>query len=280
MYLYASNGNPRAVVYVLGVALAVIVPADILRFNSERFERLYERVLGFLMRESEKVRPFGLSLMSSTRSFFLLLQKAVNGVVWYIIGVIFVLSVYPLDIATVSILMYVIYLTILQQHAFNSSLYSLSWADTAASTIGRLWGAYTPPLPRSLPLIPYLPFFRLPLAPRKSLAGFLAGSITGAAIAVGFWGFFYPVRDAQLLIQLPSTDALAAVYDVLPEAAAVAVKHGVRWMQSLTVPVGKWAGLTLLGVVSGLISGTAEALGTFRRRLGPRIIVLICTLSI
>lgn len=211
---------------------------------------------------------------------FVRLQKAVNGVVWYIIGVIFVLSVYPLDIATVSILMYVIYLTILQQHAFNSSLYSLSWADTAASTIGRLWGAYTPPLPRSLPLIPYLPFFRLPLAPRKSLAGFLAGSITGAAIALGFWGFFYPVRDAQLLIQLPSTNALAAVYDVLPEAAAMAVKHGVRWMQSLTVPVGKWAGLTLLGVVSGLISGTAEALGTFRRRFRPYIIVLICTLSI
>ncbi|KAM5539802.1 hypothetical protein V8D89_006615 [Ganoderma adspersum] len=221
LYLYASNGNPRAVVYVLSVALAVIVPADILRFNSERFEWLYERALGFLMRESEK--------------------KAVNGVVWYIIGVIFVLSVYPLDIATVSILI-------------------LSWADTAASTIGRLWGAYTPPLPRSLPLIPYLPFFRLPLAPRKSLAGFLAGSITGAAIAVGFWGFLYPVRDAQLLIQFPSTDALAAVYDVLPEAAAAAVKHGVRWMQGLTVPVGKWAGLTLLGVVSGLISGTAEAL--------------------
>ncbi|KAI1790014.1 hypothetical protein LXA43DRAFT_973862 [Ganoderma leucocontextum] len=220
-YLYASNGNPRTVVYVLAFALAVIVPADILRLNSERFEWLYERVLGFLMRESEK--------------------KAVNGVVWYIIGVIFVLSVYPLDIATVSILI-------------------LSWADTAASTIGRLWGAYTPPLPPSLPLIPYLPFFRLPLAPRKSLAGFLAGSITGAAIAVGFWGFCYPVRDAQLLIQFPSTDALAAVYDLLPEATAVVVKHSVHWMQNLDVPVGKWAGLTMLGVVSGVISGTAEAL--------------------
>ncbi|PIL29398.1 hypothetical protein GSI_09450 [Ganoderma sinense ZZ0214-1] len=221
LYLYASNGNPRAVVYVLTLALAVIVPADILRFSSERFESLYERALGFLMRESEK--------------------KAINGVVWYIIGVIFVLSVYPLDIATVSILI-------------------LSWADTAASTIGRLWGAYTPPLPRSLPLIPYVPFFRLPLAPRKSFAGFLAGSITGAAIAVGFWGFFYPVRDAQLLIQFPSTDTLAAAYNVLPDAAAVAVKQGVRWMQNLAIPVGKWAGLTLLGVVSGLISGTAEAL--------------------
>ena len=65
MYLYASNGNPRAVVYVLGVALAVIVPADILRLNSQRFEWLYERLLGFLMRESEKVRPMIPSISSS-----------------------------------------------------------------------------------------------------------------------------------------------------------------------------------------------------------------------
>ena len=159
-------------------------------------------------------------------------------------------------------------------HADNSLLCSLSWADTAASTIGRLWGAYTPPLPRSLPLIPYLPFFRLPLAPRKSLAGFLAGSITGAVIAVGFWGFCYPVRDAQLVIQLPSSDALATVYDMLPEAVAAAAKHGIHWIQRLAVPVGKWAGLTMLGVVSGLISGTAEALGAFRHCSHPSSTVL------
>ncbi|EJF59713.1 hypothetical protein BD309DRAFT_869770 [Dichomitus squalens] len=220
-YLYASNGNPRTVVYALGLALAVIVPADILRFKSDRFEWLYERAVGFLMRESEK--------------------KAVNGVIWYILGVIFVLSVYPLDIATVSILI-------------------LSWADTAASTIGRLWGTYTPPLPRSLPLIPYAPFFRLPLAPRKSLAGFLAGSITGAAIAVGFWGFWYPVRDAQLVFHLPTPETLAAVNDLMPEAAAHALQESVQWLQNVDIPLGRWIGLTTLGVVSGLISGTAEAL--------------------
>lgn len=171
------------------------------------------------------------------------------------------------------------FLAPLVSHADNYLLCSLSWADTAASTIGRLWGAYTPPLPLSVPLIPYLPFFRLPLAPRKSLAGFLAGSITGAAIAVGFWGFCYPVRDAQLLIQLPSSDALTAVYDVLPEVAATAAKHGVHWMQSLTFPVGKWAGLTMLGVVSGLISGTAEALGAFRHCPLPPNTILISALD-
>jgi hypothetical protein len=34
-------------------------------------------------------------------------QNSVNGVVWYILGVNFVLTFYPIDIATVAILMYV-----------------------------------------------------------------------------------------------------------------------------------------------------------------------------
>ena len=58
------------------------------------------------IRESLSRCPF--CFMFNTCSSYPYLQKAVNGVVWYIIGVIFVLSVYPLDIATVSILMYVI----------------------------------------------------------------------------------------------------------------------------------------------------------------------------
>ena len=48
----------RTIILVLWMALAVIVPADILRFQSPKFERLYERCVGFLMRESEKVGFF------------------------------------------------------------------------------------------------------------------------------------------------------------------------------------------------------------------------------
>lgn len=41
---------------MLSSAMLIIVPADILRLNYPPFERSYERVVGFLMRESEKVR--------------------------------------------------------------------------------------------------------------------------------------------------------------------------------------------------------------------------------
>jgi len=55
------------------------------------------------MRESEKVNP---TCFDSPR--FLLtrfLKKSTNGVIWYILGVVFVLAFFPLDIAVVSILM-------------------------------------------------------------------------------------------------------------------------------------------------------------------------------
>lgn len=55
LYLYLAHGSARLVVVALGTALAVIVPADVLRLNVPGFERVYEKCLGFLMRESEKV---------------------------------------------------------------------------------------------------------------------------------------------------------------------------------------------------------------------------------
>lgn len=109
LYLYFSHGSPRPVVVALSMALAVIVPADILRLNSPAFERVYERYLGLLMRESEKVRISAILLyLGCCSAYSSVSQKSSNGVIWYIIGVLWVLSVYPLDIAVVSILMCVI----------------------------------------------------------------------------------------------------------------------------------------------------------------------------
>lgn len=56
MYLYYANGSPRKVVIVLATALVtVIAPADAIRLRYPAFERLYEKFVGFLMRESERV---------------------------------------------------------------------------------------------------------------------------------------------------------------------------------------------------------------------------------
>ncbi|KDQ12432.1 hypothetical protein BOTBODRAFT_112883 [Botryobasidium botryosum FD-172 SS1] len=173
------------IVNVLGGMLVVVGAADIIRFNVPPFARLYERFLGFLMRDSEK--------------------EKINGVIWYLIGVIWVLTLYPRDVAVVSILI-------------------LSWADTAASTFGRLYGRYTPALPK----LRYLPF-----APRKSLAGSLAGFAAGASIAMGFWGW----------------------------AASYGSSQGrAMWMWDTARYAGSWTGSIGLSVASGVISAVAEAL--------------------
>ena len=85
LYLHLSHRPLPAVVLGLGKFLGVVVVADVIRLNSPRFERIYEQVLGFLMRESEKER--------------------VNGVVWYLVGVMTSLHFFPKDIACVSIMM-------------------------------------------------------------------------------------------------------------------------------------------------------------------------------
>ncbi|KAG6874856.1 hypothetical protein C0992_006233 [Termitomyces sp. T32_za158] len=207
VYLYVANGDVKTVVVLLWTALAIIVPADILRLRSPGFERIYERCLGFLMRESEK--------------------KTTNGVIWYILGVNFVLTFYPLDVATVAVLI-------------------LSWADTAASTFGRLYGSRTRPLP------PRTPILRLPLAPRKSFAGFIAAVITGAAIAFCFWGFVAPVRNDLTwtwdngVLASPSTPA-----SILPALGITG---------SGLAGAGGFLGLGAISVVAGFVSGVAEAL--------------------
>ncbi len=108
LQLYFSEQEYTTVVRNLSIFLGIVVTADVIRLNNDGFEQIYERVLGFLMRESEKDK--------------------VNGVVWYLIGVISSLHFFPEDIACVSVMI-------------------LSWCDTAASTFGRLFGRYTPPLP-------------------------------------------------------------------------------------------------------------------------------------
>lgn len=185
--LYFSRPEIGPIVTALAGGLAFVSAADALRLNCAPFARLYEALLGAFMRESEK--------------------KKINGVIWYLVGVIFVLQFYPRDIAVVSILI-------------------LSWCDTAASTVGRAWGRYTPKLPSSIMFIP--------IAPRKSLAGAMGAVVTGTLITFAFWG--WAVTPEFIVDESP-------------------VWH---WNQASTM--GGWLGLTALSLCSGLVAGITEAL--------------------
>lgn len=136
LHLYRTGHQPASLVQPLTTLLVPVASADLLRFYSPSFNQIYIKFLGALMRESE-VRGW-------------------NGVVWYLVGTITVLSIFPKDVATLSILL-------------------LSWCDTAASTFGRAWGRYTPRIRRG-----------------KSLAGSLAAFLVGAVSAGLFWGLVVP----------------------------------------------------------------------------------------
>lgn len=139
LHLYRTGHQPASITPPLITALVPIASADLLRFYSPSINTLYIRCLGALMRESE--------------------VTGWNGVVWYLVGTITVLTVFPKDIAVLSILL-------------------LSWCDTAASTFGRAWGRYTPRIRRG-----------------KSVAGSLASFVVGALTAAVFFGFVVPATN-------------------------------------------------------------------------------------
>ena len=55
---------------------AIAFSAEVLRFHSKRFNEVYIKVLGFMMRESEKTERY-------------------NGVIFYLAGCISVLTLFP-----------------------------------------------------------------------------------------------------------------------------------------------------------------------------------------
>lgn len=106
LWLYHMGVQISAVHPVLLSALIPIATLDIIRFRWPAFNRLYIRVMGAFMRESEA-------------------HDRYNGVIMYLAGLWFTMRFCSKDVAVMSVLL-------------------LSWCDTAASTFGRLWGKYTP----------------------------------------------------------------------------------------------------------------------------------------
>lgn len=66
LYIYRFPLQP--VIVSLSISLAVVATADLIRFRSKPFARNYERTLGFLMRDSEKVSLFPAAICQFRRS--------------------------------------------------------------------------------------------------------------------------------------------------------------------------------------------------------------------
>lgn len=209
--------------YLMG-AFIPIATVDYIRFTYPSVNRLYVRVCGALMRETE--------------------FEGWNGVIWYLLGAWIVLTFFPKDIGVMGVLL-------------------LSWCDTAASTVGRLYGRYTPRIRSG-----------------KSLAGSLAALVVGVVTAVGYWGYIAPryspfVNDIdypfmfQGTLSLPSavreamglTQAQASISGGLAlavmslwtgfVASASEVIDMFGWDDNLTIPalsgLGMWGFLKVFG---------------------------------
>jgi len=109
IYFYAKGYQPTDIHPYLLASLIPLASLDAIRHHFQCVNKLYIRVVGALMRESE--------------------VDGWNGVIWYLLGSWIVLTWLPKDIGVLSVLL-------------------LSWCDTAASTFGRLWGRYTPRIRR------------------------------------------------------------------------------------------------------------------------------------
>jgi diacylglycerol kinase (CTP) len=181
-------------------ALIPIATVDYLRHTYPSLNRIYVRVMGALMRETE--------------------YAGWNGVIWYLLGAWIVLGFFPKDVGVMGVLL-------------------LSWCDTAASTIGRAYGRYTPRIRRG-----------------KSLAGSLAAFAVGVVTAVGFWGWLAPrtgpfVDDVNFPFMFTGT---------------LSIPHPIKTLLGISEARGNIGGALALGTMSlwsGFIASASEVVDIF-----------------
>lgn len=141
LYLYTQGVNYKNVIKPLAIAFIIILGLDVIRLHWPFFNYLYCHVAGPLMRKKE--------------------IHTYNGVLWYLLGLIFSFTFFSKDVAMISLCL-------------------LSWSDTAASTFGRKYGHLTPKLTK-----------------HKSLAGSLAAFTVGVLTCYMFYGLFVPIYDSS-----------------------------------------------------------------------------------
>lgn len=181
-------------------ALIPIATVDAIRHNWASFNRLYVRVMGAFMREKE--------------------YDGWNGVIWYLLGVWIVLKFFQKDIGLMGVLL-------------------LSWCDTAASTVGRAYGRYTPRIRRG-----------------KSLAGSLAALLVGVITAAAFWGWIAPMTaleghdDGWPFMYQGTLSLPSAVRDAVGITKAHASVHG-------------GVALAIMSIVTGFMASGSELIDIF-----------------
>ncbi|KAL8744746.1 MAG: hypothetical protein Q9190_003044 [Brigantiaea leucoxantha] len=193
--LYSRGTSTSAIHPWLLSALIPIASTDYLRHKFPAFNRLYVKVLGALMRESE--------------------VDGWNGVIWYLLGAWTVLRFLPKDVGVMGVLL-------------------LSWCDTAASTVGRLYGRYTPRIRRG-----------------KSLAGSAAAMGVGVLTASLFWGWVVPKYGFDEGFMFQGT--LKA-----PEM----VRESLGW-KGEDGTLGGWAALGIVSLWSGVVASASEVVDIF-----------------
>ena len=188
LYLYTDGINYKHVTKPLIIAFVNIFILDVIRLNWPFFNKLYCRCVGALMRKRE--------------------IHAYNGVLWYLLGLIFSFSFFSKDVTLIS-------------------LFLLSWSDTAASTFGRKYGHLTPKIARN-----------------KSLAGSLAAFTVGFLTCLMFYGYFVPhynyLNKEGEIMWTPETSRLQLFPLSLLGGLVAALSEGIdifNWDDNFTIPV-------------------------------------------
>lgn len=200
VWLYVTGVQTTSITPYLMGALIPIATIDYLRHAYPPLNRLYVRLLGALMRETE--------------------YEGWNGVIWYLLGAWLVLGFFPKDVGLMGVLL-------------------LSWCDTAASTIGRLYGRYTPRIRRG-----------------KSLAGSFAAFLVGVITAIYFWGWLAPrmpsfVDNENFPFMFTGTLTLPGV-----------IRNAVGLTEDRASISGGWA-LGLMSLWTGFVASASEVVDIF-----------------
>ncbi|GMM58565.1 diacylglycerol kinase [Maudiozyma humilis] len=188
LYLYTTGINYKNVRKPLIIAFVNIFILDLIRLRWPFFNKMYCRCVGALMRKKE--------------------IHTYNGVLWYLLGLIFSFSFFSKDVTLVS-------------------LFLLSWSDTAASTIGRRYGYLTPKIARN-----------------KSLAGSLAAFAVGFATCLMFYGYFVPkyayLDSPGKIMWSAETSRLSLINLSWLGGLVAALSEGIdifNWDDNFTIPV-------------------------------------------